>query len=1134
MFTRVAESTELTVYKVDSATELRCAKGDASLSFCGSCASCILKSKLSATSEWFRRAGDVTKKRFLTGIIKRCESLDLLQNIENVLKATMGKDFTYSRSRANPSLPQDVTTWGSDRALDPKVLGKDMLETWDWFKRSGYWSKANYMLGLLVMCDAEILHVAGNLIRVLVVRQKKNAFSRKSCGDHQEDETASLPESHYTFRTDQHPELDLLMQACPGYEPVTKETFPSNWGQESEDAVIAEDSSLGSAGPVDSRQLMQGPWTGEGQGRLCTNSTECSDEDSVSSDHPALMIVPTSFQSTSGVSRYRDFLRGLPVHLAKCILGFLDKHSLVNCLCVSQFWRFLAEEVQKEVVVCRMVQNEAMILQGSSPKGISAVYAKICNVPVPMSADDGSLIPVLSIGKPKDSSLEAVYAGLQTKAEKMEERNVYCGSYNVLVLSDHEDPSRTVHYNGRRLLAIGSKDRKVRILDVVKAKEVPPTISGHAGSVIVVFICEQRGVVISAGYDLSIRCWNINSGDCMKILRGHLGTIGCLDLYENSLVSGAKDCKVKVWNILTGNCINRCNFKHKDPIVAVKINREYVLSSCKGGLVKLWHIATGNLIKTLQGHQGEVKGLYFDDWHIFSGGEDGYVKAWSMHPQFNRCLRTFRHPKEVTCLAFRYLRLISGCADGKIRIFNFLTGDCLREMRANSRSNPVLSINLSDNSIVLNTQSSVLLFQFAQVEWDYKVQEVVKLQRRDYNLTPALKKHSYPYVRAQRMKRVGSTNQKIYHRGEKELDTADAGLSHHARSLSANKMQRAQSIQKESMRPATWNELQSYRRSMAYIDLQPEFFTKPPSVLEPGRPFRSISPEPQSRASHAPDLAKESGRGSSLRLARSEHSVLERVRKRGPHGSITPERLLLSVSTLQRSQKSDENTERNSAVRDAWGSLSSPQSVGKLTGPTKKHPKTPADPTSLGRSVEMVTTYTPLVTKGVELKLGNSFYGSHVKSSIPKPSLVRPQSCAGFGEPRKQGAGKKRPQSTSGVQVQEIGSFTTTAEELLQMTPNRMGIFRTPTKQVTFKEASVKIESPKQRDPYREHSMFRLWTAKQEKQACQHSLAEKKETDDRDAECKRAWLMKVKGLPIADFTKDGQVAAPELGYGVYI
>ncbi|XP_041076034.1 F-box/WD repeat-containing protein 10-like [Polyodon spathula] len=476
-----------------------------------------------------------------------------------------------------------------------------------------------------------------------------------------------------------------------------------------------------------------------------------------------------------------------------------------------------------------------------------------------------------------------------------------------------EDPSRTVHYSGRRLLAIGSKDRKVRILDVIKAKEVPPTIRGHAGSVIVVFICEQRGIVISAGDDLSI-------------------------------------------------------------------------STC-------------------------------------------------------------------------------------------LVGESIPDQ-------------------------------------NNKVQEVVKQQRRDYNLTPALKKHSYPYVRAQRMKRMGSTNQKIYHRGEKELDTAHAGLSHQACSLSASKMQRAQSIQKESMRPATWNELQSYWRSMAYIDLQPEFFTKPPSVLEPGRPFRTINSEPQSRERKAPDSAKESGRGSSLRLSRSEHSVLEHVRKRGPHGSITPERLLLSVSALQRSQKSDKTTKHNS---------------GKLTGPPKKHQKTPADP----RTVEMVTTYTPLVTKGVQLKLRNSLYGSHIISSTPKPSLVRPQSCVGFGEPRNQGAGKKRPQSTSGVQVQEIGSFTTTTEELLQ-TPSRMGIFRTPAKQVTFIEASEKIESSKQRDPYWVRSIFRLWMAKQEKQVCQHSLAEKKETDDRDAECRKAWLMKAKELPIADFSKNDQVAAPELGYGVFI
>ena len=39
------------------------------------------------------------------------------------------------------------------------------------------------------------------------------------------------------------------------------------------------------------------------------------------SEDPALMVTPRSSASLSGVGRYRDFLRCLPVHLAKRILG---------------------------------------------------------------------------------------------------------------------------------------------------------------------------------------------------------------------------------------------------------------------------------------------------------------------------------------------------------------------------------------------------------------------------------------------------------------------------------------------------------------------------------------------------------------------------------------------------------------------------------------------------------------------------------------------------------------------------------------------------------------------------------------------------------------------------------------------
>lgn len=41
---------------------------------------------------------------------------------------------------------------------------------------------------------------------------------------------------------------------------------------------------------------------------------------------------------------------------------------------------------------------------------------------------------------------------------------------------------------------------------------------------------------------------------------------------------------------------------------------------------------------------------------------------------------------------FLYLRLLTGCADGKIRIWSVLSGVCLRVMRGNSISDPVTSL----------------------------------------------------------------------------------------------------------------------------------------------------------------------------------------------------------------------------------------------------------------------------------------------------------------------------------------------------------------------------------------------------------------------------------------------------------
>ncbi|XP_008945498.1 PREDICTED: F-box/WD repeat-containing protein 10-like, partial [Merops nubicus] len=431
-------------------------------------------------------------------------------------------------------------------------------------------------------------------------------------------------------------------------------------------------------------------------------------------------VVPTSLQSPSHVNQPKDLIRCLPPHLSMYILGLLDQKSLHACAAVSSCWAFLAKEVEREHVCQSQVQEKILYLQGLCPRGAVSNYAKTVDVTIPQLNEEGDVIKVKddSQSRTKEKhNLQAAYHDLKTGTVQLEERNVFCGSYNVRVLAEQPDQSRVIHYSGGNLVAIGSADRKVRLLGIWGMREVPPLLSGHAGSIKALFLNEKKGFVLSASFDLSIRCWDIHGGACVKIFNGHCGTVTCLDLHEEQFVSGARDGMVKVWDLASGRCLR--TLKHGGAVRAVKMDGTRVVSGGDRGLVKVWRADTGTLIKILEGHQGPIKCLAFDQWHLVTGSTDGYVLGWSMLGDLKRCLIAFHHPREVLSLEFLYLRVLSGCADGKIRIFNFLTGTCLKVLMASSRGDPISSFYTAGNRMVINSPTSLLMFQFEDVRWDY-------------------------------------------------------------------------------------------------------------------------------------------------------------------------------------------------------------------------------------------------------------------------------------------------------------------------------------------------------------------------------------------------------------------------------
>ncbi|XP_029413434.1 CMT1A duplicated region transcript 1 protein [Nannospalax galili] len=690
--------------RLKNAPYFRCEKGPEWVPVCQKCETCILAWKIFATKEWFRRVNDISQRRFLVSILGQLNSLNLLHYFQNILQTTQGKDFIYHRSRINLSRKdgkeEEEVKSSLNQMLD-KTLGQKMKEILYWFGNSSHRTKANYTLMLLQMCDPKLLLTAADVIRVLLMKEL-NAIS----GFHQDCSDVSFYPEQNDSPTSDTSHVYWTVRPIPLSFPLSQTARSKSVIEKRERQAMMERQGKNSLQCIsEMNKLFSGK-----SGTCRLGDDPCN---------PLLSLDDVRILS-SGFSKHRDFIRNLPLHISKYILRMLDKNSLNRCASVSQHWAMLTQQVMVDLSMQSFIQNQISVLQGSYTRGIDPSYASKVSIPVPKIADDGkctcSKNQKWKLRTKNDYNLWTAYQNQETRLVQMEERNVFCGTYNIRILSDTWDQYRIIHYTGGDLVAV-SANRKIHLLDITQAKETPIEFRGHAGSIRALYLCEAQNILLSGSYDLSIRCWDVQSGVCIRIFYGHQGTITCLDLYKHRFVSGAKDGQVKEWDIDTGKCLKI--FKHKDPILAAKISDTYIVSSCEQGLVKVWHTVTAQLVKTLMGHEGAVKCLSFDQWHLVSGGADGLVMAWSMLGKYERCLMAFKHPKEVLQVSLLYLRVLSACADGKIRIYSFLNGNCLKVIKVDARGDPVLNVFYQGNRMVVNTNSNILMFQFENVKWQY-------------------------------------------------------------------------------------------------------------------------------------------------------------------------------------------------------------------------------------------------------------------------------------------------------------------------------------------------------------------------------------------------------------------------------
>lgn len=225
-------------------------------------------------------------------------------------------------------------------------------------------------------------------------------------------------------------------------------------------------------------------------------------------------------------------------------------------------------------------------------------------------------------------------------------------------------------------LVSGGCDRDVRVWNL-KTGECLQILRGHSSTVRCLQMANPT-TAISGSRDNTIRIWDITRGTCRAVLQGHRSSVRCIEVKGDICVSGSYDFTAKVWRISDGTLLHTLN-GHFSQIYSLAFDGKRIATGSLDASIRIWDVETGACLSVLQGHTSLVGQLQMKDDILVSGGSDGALRVWDLK-EYKCVHRLAAHDNSVTSLQFDENRIVSGGSDGKVRVWDLQTGLHIRDL----------------------------------------------------------------------------------------------------------------------------------------------------------------------------------------------------------------------------------------------------------------------------------------------------------------------------------------------------------------------------------------------------------------------------------------------------------------------
>ncbi len=187
-------------------------------------------------------------------------------------------------------------------------------------------------------------------------------------------------------------------------------------------------------------------------------------------------------------------------------------------------------------------------------------------------------------------------------------------------------------FGGDRLAVI-SEGGEVGLWDATTGAAV--AVGRHGGASEVHGMAMGRDLLATAGFDRTVRLWDLATGDERRVLEGARERVMSVAFSPDGaqVAAGDRGGTVLVWDVATGKLL-RALAGHRGAVhhVAFDARGGRMLSASDDGSARIWDTGTGRLIAPLSGHDKAVVRAEFtaDGERVVTASFDGSMVLWSL------------------------------------------------------------------------------------------------------------------------------------------------------------------------------------------------------------------------------------------------------------------------------------------------------------------------------------------------------------------------------------------------------------------------------------------------------------------------------------------------------------------------